>query len=167
LIQVYTGEGKGKTTACLGLALRASGAGLNVFIAQFVKGIPCSEHKALGRLKNVSVKQYGRGRFIKGCPSRGDIEAAQKGLSEVKKIIASGKYRLIILDEINVAFGLRLIEPKEVLKLMRSAPQATEFVLSGRGAPDCIIAAADLVSEILPKKHYFNKRIKSRRGIEF
>jgi len=167
MIQVYTGNGKGKTTAALGLALRAAGAGLNVYIAQFAKGRICSEHKALEKIKNIKVEQFGRGYFIRGKPLAIDVESARSALEKIKKIIACGDYRVIILDEINVALKLKLVCLKDVLDLIKHTPATIELVLTGRGAPAPIIKAADLVSRINEVKHYYAKGLKARKGIEF
>jgi len=167
MIQVYTGNGKGKTTASLGLALRACGAGLKVYIAQFIKGRNYNELKALKKFKaNLTVEQFGRGCFIK-TPGQVDRELAQKGLKKINQIIAEKKFDLVILDEINAALELKLFEVKDVLELIEKTSQETELVLTGRNAPTEIIDKADLVSEIKEVKHYFKKGLKARRGIEF
>ncbi|MBI4972433.1 MAG: cob(I)yrinic acid a,c-diamide adenosyltransferase [Candidatus Omnitrophica bacterium] len=167
MIQVYTGNGKGKTTAALGLALRAAGAGLKVFIAQFAKGKHCSELNSLRKIKNIKVEQFGRGCFIKKTPTLRDIKLAKKGLNKVNKIIACGSCDMLILDEINIALKLHLVALKDVLELIKKTPKKIELVLTGRSAPVEILKLADLVSEIRERKHYFQKNLKSRRGIEF
>ncbi|MFY9402729.1 MAG: cob(I)yrinic acid a,c-diamide adenosyltransferase [Candidatus Omnitrophota bacterium] len=167
MIQIYTGNGKGKTTAALGLALRAAGAGLNVYIAQFAKGRYYSELRILKKIKNIKVEQFGRRCFIKKRPEKIDAELASKGLESAKKAILSKKYRLVILDEINIALNLRLIPLKEVLEILKSAPKEKEIVLTGRYAPLQIIKIADLVSRIDEVRHYYKKGVKARRGIEF
>jgi len=167
MIQVYTGNGKGKTTAALGLALRAAGAGFNVYIAQFTKGICCSEHQALKKIKNIKLEQFGRTCFIRNKPQQTDMDLAVKGLNRVKEAIAGRNYRVIILDEINVALKLKLVPLKEVLDLIKHTPKNIELVFTGRDAPRQIIAAADLVSQIRVIKHYYAQGIKGRRGIEF
>lgn len=171
-IQVYTGTSKGKTTAALGLALRAAGAGLKVFIAQFIKMRKCSEHKALERFKDlITIKQYGTG-FIRRAQNTGHrtqtkaIEAAHQGLQEAKKIIASNQYDMVILDEVNVALHYNLLGVEELLKLMDEKPPHIELVLTGRYAHEDVIAKADLVTEMKEIKHYFKKGVKARRGIE-
>ena len=172
-IQVYTGNGKGKTTAALGLALRAAGAGLTVFIAQFIKKRKCGEHKALERFKDlITVKQYGTG-FIKEAESREQgeetraIEAARKGLEEIKKIVALEKYNIVILDEINVALHYSLLDVEGVLSLLDVKPLSVEIVLTGRYADERIIDKADLVTEMSNVKHYIKKGVKARAGIEW
>jgi cob(I)alamin adenosyltransferase len=167
MIQVYTGDGKGKTTAALGLSLRAAGAGKNVYIGQFIKGKHYSELSALKKFKNVKVEQFGRGCFIKKSPSKIDLILARKGLEKIKKIIAQGKFDVIILDEANVALDLGLLETKEVTDIIRAAPRETEIVLTGRNAPRQIIAVSDLVSHIKDVRHYYRNGIRCRRGIEF
>jgi cob(I)alamin adenosyltransferase len=166
-IQVYTGNGKGKTTAALGLAIRAAGAGLKVFIAQFIKMGEYSEIKALKRFDDlITVEQFGSGRFIKGKPSVSDIEAAQKGLEKIKTIFTSGQHNVVIMEEANVAAGLGLLSLKEILEIMAEKPKEVELVITGRGADSKIIEKADLVTEMKEVKHYFQKGVKARIGIE-
>ncbi|MCK4324330.1 MAG: cob(I)yrinic acid a,c-diamide adenosyltransferase [Armatimonadetes bacterium] len=166
-IQVYTGDGKGKTTAALGLALRAAGAGARVFIAQFAKGRPTAELDSLARLSDlVTIKQYGRGRFIVGEPEPEDIEAAQQGLEEAQKVITSGEYSLVILDEANVAVDLGLLSVGALLSAVNAKPEHVEIVITGRNAHKRIIDRADLVTEMREVKHYHSKGVKARRGIE-
>ena len=167
MIQVYTGDGKGKTTAALGLALRASGAGLKVYIGQFIKGKSYSELKILKKLENIRIEQYGEGCFIKDKPSKIDIRLACKGLKRVRKIIAQRNYDIIILDEINVALHLGLLKLREVIDLLKNTPKDIEFILTGRWAHPNIKKLADLVSEIKDIKHYYKKGVMSRKGIEF
>lgn len=167
MIQVYTGNGKGKTTAALGLALRASGAGLRVYIGQFIKGSSYCELKALKRIPNISIEQYGRGCFIKHKPQDKDIMLACTGLKRAGEIISQKKFDLIILDEINVALGLGLLKIKDVINLLNGAPDNIELVLTGRGAHPKIKKLADLVSEIKEVKHYYKKGFQARKGIEF
>jgi cob(I)alamin adenosyltransferase len=167
LIQVYTGNGKGKTTAALGLALRAAGAGLKVFIGQFVKGRDYSELNSLKKIKNIKVEQFGRGCFIRKKLDRKDIELAKKGLEKIKKIISKTVCDVVILDEINVALKLKLIKLEDVIFLIKNTPKKTELILTGRYAYPKILKIADLVSEIKEVKHYYRKGVKARKGIEF
>ena len=166
MIQVYTGNGKGKTTAAFGLALRAAGAGLKVYIAQFTKGRICSEHRALKKIKNIKLEQFGRDFFIRDKPQAIDMELARQALEKIKKIIACENYRVIILDEINIALKFRLVRLKDVLDLIKHTPESIELVLTGRCAPAQLIKAADLVSEIKEVKHYYRRGFKARKGIE-
>jgi len=166
LIQVYTGNGKGKTTAALGLALRAAGAGLKIYIGQFVKGKYCSELNSLKKIKNIRIEQFGRACFIKRKPTKKDLEFAQTGLKKIREIIAQGAYDLVMLDEINIALKLNLIKLKDVLDLIKKTPKNIELILTGRYAPGAILKAADLVTEMKAIKHYYKKNVKARRGIE-
>ncbi|HAK88635.1 MAG: cob(I)yrinic acid a,c-diamide adenosyltransferase [Nitrospirae bacterium GWC2_46_6] len=166
-IQVYTGNSKGKTTAALGLALRAAGAGLKVFILQFIKKRKCSEHKALERFKDlITVRQCGTGFLKSGKPTRAEIAAAKKGFEEIKKAISSKKYGVVILDEINIAVHNNLIAVEELLDLLEKKPPEIELILTGRYADKRVIDKADLVTEMKEIKHYFRKGIKARVGIE-
>lgn len=166
-IQVYTGNGKGKTTAALGLAIRAAGAGLKVFIAQFIKMGEYSEIKALKRFKDlITVEQFGSGRFIKGTPSASDIEAARKGVEKIKAAFTSGQHNVVIMEEANVAVGLGILSVEDILKIMDEKPKDVELVITGRGADSRIIEKADLVTEMKEVKHYFQKGVKARIGIE-
>ena len=165
-VQVYTGNGKGKTTAALGLALRAAGAGLKVFIAQFIKGQRCSEHLMLERFGDmITYRQYGRG-LIRHTPTGKDIAGAREGMREVGDAVRSGSYDVVILDEVNVAVSLGLISVEEVLGLIRGKPAAVELVLTGRNAHDAVMEEADLVTEMREIKHYYEKGVHARRGIE-
>jgi cob(I)alamin adenosyltransferase len=167
LIQVYTGNGKGKTTAALGLAIRAAGAGLKVFIIQFVKGRYYSELKVLKDIKNIKIEQYGKGCFIKKKPDKKDIELAKKGLARAREVIAQRIYDLLILDEINIALNLKLLRLKDVVEFIKNASDKIELILTGRYAHPKIIKIADLVSEIKEVKHYFKKGVKAKKGIEY
>lgn len=166
-IHVYTGNGKGKTTAAFGLALRAAGNHLKVFIAQFVKGMKYSEIHAVDRLQDrITVKQFGRGCFIKEKPGPHDIQCAKNGLEEIRDIVTSGDYDVVILDEINIALHFKLVTLQEVLDLMKSKAPNVELVLTGRKAQEEIIEMADLVTEMKEVKHYYNRGILAREGIE-
>ena len=166
-VQVYYGDGKGKTTAAIGLAIRAAGCNLNVFIAQFIKGLQYSEIKCLKKLnQNIILKQYGRGCFIKNKPTEDDIVAAKKGLNEIKEIMLSEKYDVIILDEITIAEYFGLLDTSEILELIRLKPQNVELILTGRKASKQIIEAADLVTEMKEIKHYYTSGVLARKGIE-
>ncbi|MFH0791311.1 MAG: cob(I)yrinic acid a,c-diamide adenosyltransferase [Candidatus Omnitrophota bacterium] len=167
MIHIYTGEGKGKTTASLGLAIRAAGAGLNVFIGQFLKGKDYSELKSLKKIKNIKVEQMGRRCFVKKSPSPKDIILAEKGLARIREVINSGKFDLIILDEVNIAIRLNILELKEVLDVVKRCPDCVELVLTGRYAPEALRKRADYVTEMREIKHPFKKKITGRRGIEF
>lgn len=168
LVQIYTGNGKGKTTAALGLALRALGAGLKVYFGQFIKKGAYSEIKALRRFHpNIIVSQYGSGCFVKGKPTPADIRCGQKGLKDLGRAMTGGKYDLVIADEIICAVNAGLISAKEVLRLIHKKPAAVEFVLTGRNAPNQIIKRSDLVTEMRKIRHPFDKGISGRKGIEY
>ena len=166
-VHVYTGNGKGKTTAALGLALRATGAGLHVWIGQFVKGMEYSEIKALRRFGDmITVRQFGRGCFIRRQPDRADIEAGQCGFNETKTVITSGEYDVVILDEINIATHFHLLEVDDLCALIDARPPHVELILTGRCADKKVLEKADLVTEMHEVKHYFNKGVFARCGIE-
>ena len=166
-IQVYTGNGKGKTTAAFGLALRAAGVGLRVYIAQFVKGMKYSEINSLANLEEfITVKLYGRSCFIYKDPKKEDIQAAHKGLKEVKEIMCSGKYQMIILDEANIATHYNLFSVEELLDFIRAKPEDVELVITGRAADPRIIESADLVTEMKEIKHYYQNGVQARDGVE-
>jgi cob(I)alamin adenosyltransferase len=166
-IHVYTGNGKGKTTAALGLAIRAAGAGLKVYMAQFLKHGEYSEIKGLNRFSDmITVEQFGCGRFIRGRPSGQDVAAARQGLNKVKTILATGKHSVVILDEAVVAVSLNLFSEDELLEVIDHRPHNVEIILTGRGAGPGIIEAADLVTEMKEIKHYFKNGGKARIGIE-
>jgi cob(I)alamin adenosyltransferase len=166
-VQVYTGDGKGKTTAAIGLALRALGAGLRVFLAQFIKSGPYSEVEALARFgERIVCRQYGRGCWLRGQPSAADTHLAQEGLDEVRAIIASGEYRLVILDEACVANWFGLFAVADLLALIDIKPEQTELVFTGRRADPRLIERADLVTDMCEVKHYYQQGVLARTGIE-
>ena len=165
--QVYTGDGKGKSTAALGLALRAAGAQLNVYIAQFIKSGDYSEIKALSRYADrISVQQFGLGRFIKGKPSPEDVAAGQQGLQAIRSAMASGKYQVVIMEEGNVAAMCGLFPVDEILTIMAQKPDHVELIITGRGADPRVIDQADLVTEMKAVKHYYQVGVAARIGIE-
>jgi cob(I)alamin adenosyltransferase len=167
-IQVYTGNGKGKTTAAFGLALRAVGAGKKVFFAQFIKGRTYSEIEAVKKfVPDITIKQYGLGCFIVEKPTEADIQAARKGLSEVADNLKSEKYDMVVLDEANIALYYQLFSIDEFLDVLKNKNPETEVVVTGRYAPPELIEMADLVTEMKEVKHYYNKGIEARKGIEF
>ena len=166
-IQIYTGNGKGKTTAALGLALRTAGAGKTVFIGQFLKSGDYSELKALKKLaEQIKIEHYGLGRFVKGRPSPEDIEAGMEGYKRVTQIIEKGKHDLVILDEGNIAVKYNLFSEQDLLDLFENKPQHVEIVVTGRWATRAVMEKADLVTEMKVVKHYFQKGVKARIGIE-
>ncbi|NIQ95607.1 MAG: cob(I)yrinic acid a,c-diamide adenosyltransferase [Desulfuromonadales bacterium] len=168
-VQVYTGNGKGKTTAALGLSLRALGHGLRVCMVQFMKGGgPYGEHRlAQSRLDGLTIHTTGRkGWVTKGAPSPDDLDEARRGLGLAEVALSSRYYDLVVLDEINGAVDFGLLGVEEVLRLIAARPPQVELVLTGRNAPSPIIDAADLVSEVREVKHYFSQGVNFRVGIE-
>jgi cob(I)alamin adenosyltransferase len=167
MIQIYTGTGKGKTTAALGLCLRAAGAGLRVYFGQFLKKGGYGEMAGLKKLRGVTVEQYGTGRFVRNKPGPVESAAARKGLARAKRALRSGKFDLIILDEFNVALKMGLFCRKDAAGLLECVPGWVELVLTGRGADKELLKYADLVSDIRDVKHYYRNGTKARKGIEF
>ena len=166
-VHVYTGEGKGKTTAALGLALRAAGAGLRVFIAQFLKGMKYSELDAVERFSDlITLKQYGTECFITHEPRQEDIRGARLGLEEIKKILSSGNYQLVILDEANIATYYNLLSVEDLLEVIQIRPENVELVITGRYADPRVLDKADLVTEMQEVKHYYKQGVTARTGIE-
>lgn len=168
LVQVYTGNGKGKTSAAFGLALRAIGRGLKVFIVQFIKGgFDYGELYVIDNLPNLELKAFGQGKFVTEIPpNQKDLELAEEAFKLAEKVVSSGEHDIVILDEINVALHLRLINLQDVLRLIKGKPKHVELVLTGRHAPKEIIEIADLVTEMREVKHPYMKGVAPRKGIE-
>jgi cob(I)alamin adenosyltransferase len=169
LIMVITGNGKGKTTAAFGQALRAIGQGYRVFVLQFMKGRKYGEFIAGEKyLPHLTIRMSGLDSFVmRDNPATIDIEWAQKGLSAAQKAIKSGKYDMVILDEINVALDFKLIALPEIIELIKNKPVSLDLILTGRYAPPEIIELADTVSDVHEVKHHYNAGIKDRAGIEY
>jgi cob(I)alamin adenosyltransferase len=166
-VQVYTGDGKCKTTAALGLVVRAVGAGLRVYLGQFIKGRDYSEIKLLReRFPEVTVEQYGRGRFIRGVAAPEDIADAKHGLEALRIALRSGLYDIVIADEAHGAVTTGLIREQDLLELIDIKPDTVELVLTGRGAGPALQARADLVTEMRCIKHYYDAGVQGRKGIE-
>ena len=166
-VQVYTGDGKGKTTAAIGLAVRAVGAGLKVFIGQFVKGMEYSELKALERFApQLLVRQYGRKSFVHNKPTDEDFRLAREGYEDIRREIYSQQYDVVILDEANIAVYFSLLMVDDLLALIDGKPDAVELVFTGRKADPRLLERADLVTEMKEVKHYYQKGIVARDGIE-
>ena len=169
LIQVYTGNGKGKTSAAFGLALRAIGNGFKVFVIQFIKGgFDYGELHATKFLPNLELRAFGRGKFIsKTPPDKEDVKLAREGFELAKNVIEGGNFDIVILDEINVAMHLKLLGVNNVLDLIRNKPKHVELVLTGRNAPSEIVEIADLVTEMREVKHPYALGVQPRKGIEY
>lgn len=166
-LQVYTGDGKGKTTAAFGLALRAIGAGLKVFVGQFIKGMPYSEFNTLRAFTDqIVLRQYGRDCFITQDPTPEDITAAREGLNEMKQVLKSGNYQLVIMDEANMATYFHLFPVEELIKTISGRDPAVEVVVTGRKADPKLIDIADLVTDMVDVKHYYSDGVEARNGIE-
>ncbi len=169
LVIVITGNGKGKTTSAFGQALRAAGQGLNVFIMQFMKGRDYGEYKAVRKyLPQITIRRSGLDSFVmRDNPAPVDIELARRGFAAVKKAAASGKYDMLILDEINVAVDFKLIPLEELISFIKNKPPALDLVLTGRYAPRALVKLADTVSEVKEIKHHYAAGIKDLAGIEY
>lgn len=166
-IHVYTGDGKGKTTAAFGLALRAVGAGFKVFIGQFVKGMKYAELDVINRLSDqITLKQYGRDCFIVNEPDEEDIRLARDGLQELRQVMAKGDHQLVILDEGNIAVFFKLFSIDDLLEAVNNRDPSVEVVITGRKADPKLIEAADLVTDMQEVKHYYTQGVQARDGIE-
>ncbi len=168
-VQVYTGNGKGKTTCMLGLALRACGAGKKIYLGQFMKDEEYSEIKAIKNfLPQVTVEQYGthEGFVAKGKASENDLECARNGYEKAYCAATSGVYDVVLIDEINVAAYMELLKDDDLLRLIEDKAAHTELVLTGRYASKAVIERADLVTEMGEIKHYYKQGVPARTGIE-
>jgi len=168
-VEVFTGEGKGKTTAALGVALRASGHGLKVFIVYFMKGsFPYGEQQVLSRLPGISFAKFGLESFVDpNNITEAEKEQAQRALQKAEEVIFSNEYDIVILDEINLAAAWKLVDIDEVIKLVKGKPGKVELILTGRHADDRLIELADLVTEMTKIKHPYDKGILARKGIDY
>jgi len=169
LTQVYTGNGKGKTSAAFGLALRAVGRGLKVYVIQFIKGgFDYGELHVVQHLPNLKIKAFGRGKFVTQMPpTEEDVKLTNQALELAEQVVNSGEYDVVVLDEINVALHLKLIELKKVVRLIEKKPKHVELVLTGRDAPPKVLEVADLVTEMKEVKHPYTKGMPPRKGIEY
>lgn len=167
-IQLYVGDGKGKTSAALGLIMRAVGAGLRVCLVQFMKRRPSSELRVLRRrFPEVAIARFGTRRFVGTMPRSADINAARKGLCALRRALRSARYDVVVADEIATAIAFGLLAVKDVIAVMQQRPPNVELVLTGIKAPRSLISHADLVTRMRKCKHYFDAGITARRGIEF
>lgn len=169
LVHVYTGTGKGKTTAALGLVMRSVGHGHKAIVIQFMKGeIKYGELNSIGELKGADIEQYGRPDFVnKEDPAQVDIDLAHEGFQRAKEVISSGEYDLVVLDEMNVALDYGLLDEEDVIEMIEGRPDGIEVVLTGRSASPSIIDIADLVTVMAEVKHPYMKGIEGREGIEY
>ena len=170
LVQVFTGNGKGKTTAALGTVLRAAGHGFKILVIFFIKGNASDgEFQTLPKLPGVEVAKFGLRKWIMDPKnvSPGEKAEAKAALEAARKAVTSGKYDIVVLDEIIIAVYFKLLEADDVIQLIQDKAPHTELILTGRNADGRIIEAADLVTEMKNIKHPFEKGIASRRGIDF
>jgi cob(I)alamin adenosyltransferase len=169
LVEVFTGDGKGKTSAAMGIALRALGQKLRVHIIFFMKGnYPYSEKQALAQLPNISFSSYGQDYFVDPNNVKPEEkEQARKGLNKAIEVTNSGKYDVVILDEINLAVSWKLLDIDDVLKLIKNKPKNVELILTGRNADPKLIEVADLVTDMVKVKHPYDKGISARAGIDY
>lgn len=166
-VQVYTGNGKGKTTAAIGVTMRAVAAGMKIYFCQFLKDKDSGEHKIFADYPDsITVERFGAGKFVMGKPSQEEYEAAARGWERCREAVLSGKYDLVVADELNVAASLGLVAPDEILEMMQQKPAYTELIMTGRGAADEVMDRADLVTEMLEIRHYYKQGVQARVGIE-
>lgn len=167
LVQLYTGDGKGKTTAALGLALRAAGRGLRTYVGQFMKGQRYGEIDALRDYPTITLEQYGDPHCIRREEVTAEhIAQAEAGLRRACSAMLSGDYDIVVLDEVNVAIWFGLLATEQVLAFLDERPERVEVVLTGRRAPQALIDRADLVTEMREVKHYYQQGVDARVGIE-
>ena len=166
-VHVYTGNGKGKTTAALGLTIRAAGAGKKILFAQFLKTGTFCEHTALSRFADlVTVRCYGTGDFIRNTVRPDHREAAREGFADLEALVRHGMFDLVVCDELTAVINYGMIMRRDVEKLVGQRPVGCEIVITGRGAPDWLVDCADLVTEMREVRHYYHAGVKARRGIE-
>jgi cob(I)alamin adenosyltransferase len=167
-VQIYTGDGKGKTTAALGLALRSAGYKKRVFIGQFMKGQHYGELSVIAGIDGIDIEQFGDA----GCIRKEEVtelhrQHGEKGIRRIEEILASGDYQMVIMDEIAVAIWFGIVDLERVLGVLQKRPDDVELILTGRRAPERLLAAADLVTEMKEIKHYYREGVPAREGIEF
>jgi len=169
LVQIFTGNGRGKTSAALGAVLRAVGQGLKIYIVHFMKGTyPYGEQKALAQLPDVTIARFGQLNFVDPNNIKDEErEEAEKALAAGRAAMLSEEYDLVVLDEVNIAASWGLVEMEEVIQLIRDKPERVELILTGRYADSLLIELADLVTEMVEVKHPYKQGIKARRGFEY
>lgn len=165
-VHIYTGNGKGKTTAALGLSIRAVAAGKKVFFGQFIKGMEYSELKIQDYIPNLEIEQFGIECFIYNDPTEADIKVAREGLKKCRDILSSGEYDVVVLDELNIAIYYKLFTVEEAIEAIEKRAPHVEVIVTGRYAEEGLIEIADLVTEMKEIKHYYTQGIESRRGID-
>lgn len=165
-IHVYTGNGKGKTTAAVGLAVRAACFGKKIYFGQFVKGMKYNEVKCENYFNNIKFEQLGRTCFINRLPEQKDIDAAVDGLKHIEAILLSKEYDVVVMDELTIALYFKLLKIEDVLNVIKNKPYETELIITGRYAPEELLNIADLITEMKEIKHYYYDGILSRNGID-
>lgn len=165
-IHVYTGNGKGKTTAAFGVALRSLLNDKKVYVGQFIKGMKYSETAIENYFDTIKIEQFGDGCFINRKPSEEDKIMAENGLSKIKSILTSSEYDLVILDELTIALYFKLISLKDVIDILKSKREEVEVIITGRFCPQELIDLADLVTDMTEVKHYYTQGVLSRKGID-
>lgn len=167
-LHVYTGDGKGKTTAAFGLALRALCAGMRVYVGQFIKSMQYNEVRVVEHFPEgqIVIEQLGSGCYIFNEPTEEDSQMARDALAHVSEILSSGAYNLVILDEVTIALHYKMIEVEQLIKALQERHPSCEAVVTGRYAPEALIEVADLVTEMREVKHYYQKGVLSRNGID-
>lgn len=166
-LQIYTGNGKGKTTAAFGVALRMACAGGKVFIGQFVKGMLYNEARCGEYLSGITIEQWGRSCILDGEPTSEDYSLARAGLEKTEALLSSGLWQLVILDELTIAIHLKLLQLEDVLRVLKKRHAETEVIITGRYAPEALVEIADLVTDMQEVKHYYTQGVLSRNGIDF
>jgi cob(I)alamin adenosyltransferase len=168
LIQIYTGDGKGKTTAAIGQAIRACGHGARVMMIQFMKGREYGELKCARKLDHFEILQFGRDEFVSRTnPDQVDIDLARHGFEKAREVIKNGRHDVLILDEINVAIDFGLLQVEDVVELLKGKPAQMEVILTGRKAPRELMDMANLVTEMRELRHPYQQGIEMRKGIDY
>ena len=169
LVQIFTGDGKGKTSAAIGAVIRALGHGWKVYIVSFMKGdYPYGERSILSQLPNVTLESFGSGEFVVPANIKPEEKRqAQQALAAARQAMLEGGYDLVVLDEVNIAVAFKLLEVDEVLELLEDKPEGVELILTGRRADSKLVQSADLVTEMLKIKHPYDEGVAAREGIEY
>jgi cob(I)alamin adenosyltransferase len=166
-IQIYTGDGKGKSTAAFGVAARMAGRGGRVFIGRFMKGLTSGEFMSCNAIPGIEYEDFGSEEYIVGTPSDRDFSSAEHGLRRVGDALESNEYDMVVMDEVNDALLFGLLTLDDVMEVVAKRPEHTELIITGRGAPKRLIDMADLVTEMRAVKHYFDEGVMARPGVEY
>jgi cob(I)alamin adenosyltransferase len=166
-VQIYTGDGKGKSTAAFGSAARMAGRGGRVFVGRFMKGLTSGEFISCDNIPGIEYEDFGSEEYIVGTPSGRDFSGAEHGLLRVSEVLESNKYDMVVMDEVNDALLFGLLTLDAVLEVVAKRPVHTELIITGRGAPKKLMDMADLVTEMRAVKHYFDEGVMARPGVEY